>query len=297
MPELPEVETVRRGLAAVVGATVTSVTVLRDSCVRRMPGGAAEFSAALTGRRLRAVARRGKYLWMPLDDDFALSAHLGMSGQFRVYDADVEPHRHTRVRLGLDVAGSERILDFVDQRTFGYLATEAMIDTDDGKPGGEGSPWAVLPASVAHVARDPLDPSFDAAAAARALRRGKRRIKSVLLDQTVISGIGNIYADETLWRAQVHPQRPVDRLAAPDAVRVIEQCQAVMSDALAAGGTSFDALYVNVNGESGYFARHLDVYGAAGEPCQRCGSVIMRDVFGGRSAHWCPRCQRAPRRN
>ncbi len=302
MPELPEVETVRRGLAALVdGATIESVHVLRDSCVRLLPGGAAEFGAAVTGLSFGGVARRGKFLWFPLEGEVALSAHLGMSGQFRVHEAGPgaapAPHPHCRARLHLNLRGRPLTLDFLDQRTFGYLHAEAMRPTADGGPGGEGSALPAVPASVRHIARDVLDPHLDAAAATRLLRRGTRGIKQVLLDQTVVSGAGNIYADEALWRARVHPQRPAHAVTAAQARDLLAALRDVMADALAQGGTSFDALYVNVNGESGYFARDLDAYGRLGQPCARCGSVILRDRIGGRSTHWCARCQRryAPR--
>lgn len=302
MPELPEVETVRRGLSTLVtGARIDAVEVRRDSCVRLLPGGAAEFAAELTGLRLSRLARRGKFLWAEVapraGDDapvLALSAHLGMSGQFRVHDAAVaavpDPHPHCRARLGL--GDPDLTLDFLDQRTFGYLHVEPLMPTPDGGPGGEGTPLPLVPASVAHIGRDALDPALDMAAASRALRRGARGIKQVLLDQTVVSGIGNIYADEALWRARVHPERPAHALTASSARALLVATQDVMRDALDQGGTSFDALYVNVNGESGYFSRSLEAYGRAGEPCSRCGAPLTRASIGGRSTHWCARCQR-----
>ncbi|WP_062521346.1 bifunctional DNA-formamidopyrimidine glycosylase/DNA-(apurinic or apyrimidinic site) lyase [Demequina silvatica] len=303
MPELPEVETVRRGLASLVtGARISAVDIRRDSCVRLLPGGPAEFSAEVTGLTLSRLVRRGKFLWAELapsaGDDaplLALSAHLGMSGQFRVHVDAPEPHHHCRARLTL--ADPALTLDFLDQRTFGYLHVEPLVPTPDGGPGGEGTPLALLPASVAHIGRDALDPGLDEAAAARALRRGTRGVKQVLLDQTVVSGIGNIYADEALWRARVHPERPAQVLTASSARALLDAAREVMGRALDQGGTSFDALYVNVNGESGYFSRSLEAYGRAGEPCGRCGTPLSRATVGGRATHWCARCQRrwAPR--
>jgi formamidopyrimidine-DNA glycosylase len=303
VPELPEVETVRAGLEALVlGATIESVDVRRESCVRLLAGGAAEFAAALTGARIDYVARRGKFLWCGLgrsstDPDEpveALSAHLGMSGQFRVHrGADApEPHSHCRARFTLRKDGETLTLDFLDQRTFGYLHTEGLVPTADKLPGGQGTLSATTPWSVAHIARDALDPHLDLAATSKALRRGTRGIKQVLLDQTVVSGIGNIYADEALWLARLHPSRPANAVTASQARTVLDAAQHVMREALAQGGTSFDALYVNVNGESGYFARSLHAYGRAGEPCDHCGGRITRETMGGRSTHWCPRCQR-----
>lgn len=307
MPELPEVETVRGGLACVVlDATVDSVEVRRDSCVRLMPGGADQFTAMLTGASIVAVARRGKFMWCELRTPGeaadappaeVLSAHLGMSGQFRVHEAGVaaapQPHSHCRVRLGLHRAdGTELTVDFLDQRTFGYLTVEPTVGTSDGHAAGAGTIHDVLPASVAHIGRDALDPWLDTDAALRAMRRGSRGIKQVLLDQTVVSGIGNIYADEALWAARIHPERPARTLTRPMAAGLLGDAQSVMSAALAQGGTSFDALYVNVNGESGYFSRALTAYGRAGEPCHRCATALSRKSIGGRATHWCTRCQR-----
>lgn len=294
MPELPEVESVRRGLAQIAGSRVVSVDIRRDSCVRRQPGGPPEFKAQLTGAVLTAAVRRGKFLWLPLDGGrLALSAHLGMSGQFRVHTDVPDAHPHCRVRLALESPhGDALTLDFIDQRTFGYLDVEPLVTTPDGGAGGEGSALPVVPASVAHIGPDALDPGLSRQRAITAFRRGNRGIKQVLLDQTHVSGIGNIYADEALWRARVNPVTPASALSGRAAGALLDAVQAVMRDALAAGGTSFDALYVNVNGESGYFDRSLDAYGRGGEPCRRCGRPLNRAMIGGRSTHWCSRCQR-----
>ena len=300
MPELPEVETVRRGLEPLVaGAVVEHVEVLRDSCVRRQGGGAGEFAVALAGATFTAAVRRGKFMWLPFESATtadgsarALSAHLGMSGQFRVADGDgAAPHPHCRVRLRLRRDQGPIVLDFLDQRTFGYLTVEKLVPSVDGGAGGHGSPLAALPGSVAHIARDALDPGADVAMTASTLRASRRAIKQVLLDQCVVSGIGNIYADEALWLARVHPTRPAHSLHQEEAVALLQAARDVMTTALAQGGTSFDALYVNVNGESGYFSRSLEAYGRHGGPCSRCGGLLRRDRLGGRSTHWCDTCQ------
>lgn len=310
MPELPEVETVRAGLQSLVaGAVIADVDVRRDSCVRHLPGGKHEFAAAVVGQRIYEIARRGKYMWMalgPADTNSdpgsqppreALSIHLGMSGQFRVHQgpwADAPaPHSHCRARLALRAAhGDQLTADFLDQRTFGYLHAERMVPIADDWPAGAGTRWPLLPASVAHIGRDALDPHLDAERAAASWRRGSRGIKQLLLDQTLVSGIGNIYADEALWAARVHPERPAHSVTYGLAQGLLAAARTVMTSALAQGGTSFDALYVNVNGESGYFSRSLEAYGRGGEPCSRCGSPLRRASIGGRSTHWCARCQR-----
>jgi formamidopyrimidine-DNA glycosylase len=280
VPELPEVETVRRGLVpALVGRTVGSVEVLHPRPVRRHLAGPDDFAAQLVGRTFAEPRRRGKYLWLPLTDGDAILAHLGMSGQFRVDAAAVPDAPNTRVRLRFTDGGPE--LRFVDQRMFGGLSIS---------PGG-----AALPAEIAHIARDPFDPAYDVAAVVARLRTKRTGLKRALLDQTLIAGIGNIYADEALWRARLHYARATDTLPRPAALRVLAAAHDVMADALGQGGTSFDALYVNVNGSSGYFDRSLDAYGQEGRPCPRCGTPIVRDAFMNRSSYRCPRCQRAPR--
>ena len=282
MPELPEVEVVRRGLAQhVVGRRVEAVEVLHPRPVRRHLPGAEDFAAALHGRTLTGARRRGKYLWLPLDSGDALLAHLGMSGQLLVQPAAVPAERHLRVRFAL--AGDPALeLRFVDQRMFGGLSLAR---------GG-----AELPTEVAQIARDPLDPVFDDDAFVRRVRARSSAVKRVLLDQTVVSGLGNIYADEALWQARVHGARPGERLRPVQVRALLEGVRAVMTSALAQGGTSFDALYVNVNGESGYFSRSLEVYGQEGRPCSRCGTAIVRVPFTNRSSFFCPTCQRVPRR-
>ncbi len=303
MPELPEVETVRDGLARhVLGREVLGVEVRRDYSVRRHEGGPEDFVGRLTGRRLVAAVRRGKYLWLLLDDvasGEALLAHLGMSGQLLVRSPgpdDAPDHRHLRIRLHLGPAGAEDpvLLDFVDQRTFGHLSVTDLVPTADGAAGGHGSPLAAVPEPVVHIARDPLDPALDDDALVAALRRRRTQVKRALLDQTLVSGIGNIYADETLWRARLHGARATTSLRRSQGLELLAAVREVLREALAAGGTSFDALYVDVDGAAGYFERSLAVYGRDGERCPRCGEPVVRAAFMNRSSYFCPRCQ--PRR-
>ncbi|GAA4807079.1 bifunctional DNA-formamidopyrimidine glycosylase/DNA-(apurinic or apyrimidinic site) lyase [Actinomycetospora chlora] len=288
MPELPEVEVVRRGLAEhVTGRRVKSVEVLHPRSVRRQAGGAPELGERLSGRVLRAVRRRGKYLWAELGEpdgeaEAALLAHLGMSGQLLVQPGDRPDEKHLRIRLRFDDEGPE--LRFVDQRTFGGLTVTDVTGPD------------ALPVPVAHIGRDPMDPAFDAEAAVGGLRRRRTGVKRALLDQTLVSGIGNIYADESLWRAKLHYERPTATLTRPEGRRLLAAASEVMGEALAAGGTSFDALYVDVNGASGYFDRALAVYGQEDRPCPRCGTPVRRAPFMNRSSYWCPVCQPRPRR-
>jgi formamidopyrimidine-DNA glycosylase len=280
MPELPEVETVRQGLAHwVTGRRIAEVAVLHPRAVRRHLAGGDDFAAALTGRTITDVRRRGKYLWLALDSLDAVVGHLGMSGQMLLLDAAVPPGPHLRVRFTFTDGGPQ--LRFVDQRTFGGLALS---------PGG-----AELPPEIAHIARDPFDPAFDPGSFVDGLRRRRTAVKRALLDQTLISGVGNIYADESLWRAKLHGTRPAAALSRPAARRLLGHVTDVLREALGQGGTSFDALYVNVNGESGYFDRSLAVYGQEGEPCPRCGSPVRREPFMNRSSYSCPRCQPRPR--
>ena len=264
----------------VVGRTVRRVDVAHPRAVRRHLAGAADFAALLRRRTLTAALRRGKYLWLPLDSGDALTAHLGMSGQLLVVPPAKTLEDHLRVRLVFTDGGSE--LRFVDQRTFGGMSVVA---------GG-----AALPSTIAHIARDPLDQDFDDDAFVRALRARRSGVKRALLDQTLMSGIGNIYADEALWRARLHGERPASGLSGPVVRGLLGHIRDVLTEALRAGGTSFDALYVSTEGVSGLFERELMAYGREGEPCRRCGRPIRRQAFMNRSSYSCPRCQPAPRR-
>ena len=354
MPELPEVETVRAGIADhSLSRPVRAVRVVDARSLRRHLPGPAQFEAALTGRALRGAYRRGKYLWLTLSEadgtlaDEALVVHLGMSGQLLVRDEpgeasesdsaseaearaafDAEP-RHLRVALELGPVGAagsaastnrastgQKLL-FVDQRIFGGMflsplvpdvpAAVATNEAAAGEAMSEGGTdfsavpeCFLVPEAVKHIARDPLDEFFDPAAVRRKFLRTSSGIKKVLLDQSVISGVGNIYADEALWRARLHYAKPARSLSAAQTRELLEAVTQVLRESLAAGGTSFDALYVNVLGESGYFERSLNAYGRAGEPCHRCAeagrtSLIVREPFQNRSSYRCPHCQRAPR--
>ncbi|HPF76551.1 MULTISPECIES: bifunctional DNA-formamidopyrimidine glycosylase/DNA-(apurinic or apyrimidinic site) lyase [Phycicoccus] len=288
MPELPEVEVVRRGLADhVAGRRIASVELRGTRVARRHVAGHHHLIGLLTGRVIGRARRRGKYLWLELADaadgpvEDALLLHLGMSGQLLVEVAAAPDEKHLHARFRFDDSGPE--LRFVDQRTFGGLAWSAT--------GADG-----IPLTIAHIAPDPFEPAYDPNAVVRRIKAKDSEIKRVLLDQTVVSGIGNIYADEALWRAQVHGRRMASTLTKPSIARVLGHARDVMTEALGEGGTSFDALYVNVNGASGYFDRSLAAYGQVGRPCRRCGTLIMREHFMNRSSFFCPRCQVAPRR-
>ena len=313
MPELPEVEVVRRGLADhVVDRKIARVEVAHPRSVRRHLEGGDDFAARLTGRAITAARRRGKYLWLELEGAhpdtpnaaFAASepggdavlAHLGMSGQMLVAAAGRPDEKHLRIRVVFDdsahhpssahpSSGTE--LRFVDQRTFGGLSVHPLVPGSDG---------GLLPAPIAHIARDPMDPAFSLDDAVVAIRRRRTELKRALLDQTAVSGIGNIYADEALWRVKLHGARPTEKLTRAQGRAVLTAAADVMDEALAQGGTSFDALYVNVNGASGYFDRSLAAYGQADRPCPRCGTPIRREPFMNRSSFSCPRCQPRPRR-
>ncbi len=316
MPELPEVEVVRRGLARwVVGRTIETVEVLDARSLRRHVEGVEDFRGNTTGADVVDVVRRGKFLWLPLVEpggsgrspEVALMAHLGMSGQLLIEDADAPPEKHLKVRLGLSAARGDdgaalpSELRFVDQRIFGGMFIADLEPTPDGAPGGLGTrSMPLIPRQAAHIARDPLDPAFSREAFHGRLRERRTGLKRAILDQGLISGIGNIYADEALWASRLHYARPTDTMRRPDTERLLQAVTSVMTRALDAGGTSFDSLYVNVNGASGYFARSLEAYGRAGDPCRRCAaegrsSLITRAPFMNRSSYLCPRCQPLPR--
>jgi formamidopyrimidine-DNA glycosylase len=333
VPELPEVEVVRRGLVSWVrGRTITSVDVVDPRSVRRHALGPEDFAGNLEGARVLDVVRRGKFLWMPLTDSregpdgaadpdgadgaagggpaesgparpaVALMAHLGMSGQLLMQEAGAPDEKHLKVRLRLSPAdGMPEQLRFVDQRIFGGLFLTSLVATSDGGPGGLAeTPLPLIAEEAAHIARDPLDPYFSFDGFYRRLRARRTGLKRALLDQGLVSGIGNIYADEALWKARLHYARPTDTLRRADAARLLDAAREVMTDALAAGGTSFDSLYVNVNGDSGYFDRSLNAYGRAGQECKRCAaaglvSLLKREQFMNRSSYTCPVCQPRPR--
>lgn len=282
MPELPEVEVVRRGLEThAVGHPIGQVEVLHPRSVRRHVPGPADFAARLVGAVPVAVRRRGKYLWLCLDTGEMLLVHLGMSGQMLVQPTGKPDEKHLRVRLPLS---REIELRFIDQRTFGHL----MVD----RPGEHEN----VPAVIDHIALDPLDAEFVPEEFVPALRAKRTEIKRALLDQSLLSGVGNIYADEALWRAGLHWSHSTRELSKPQVLELVGHVRDVMVEALEVGGTTFDGLYVDVNGESGYFERGLNAYGRRDEPCARCGAPIIREAFMNRSSFSCPRCQPAPHR-
>lgn len=283
MPELPEVEVVRRGIDRwATRRSIAAAEVLHNRAVRRDSGYAL---GEIVGDSFRCASRRGKYLWLPLkSEQLALVVHLGMSGQVLMQPGSAVDEKHLRVRVRF--TDNQRQMRFVDQRTFGGMYVDDLLPDDLG---------GFLPSSIVHIARDPLDPHFDMRATVRRIRSKRTEIKRALLDQTLVSGIGNIYADEALWRAGIHGQRSTDRLSAQSITSLLGHASEVMQQALAEGGTSFDSLYVNVNGESGYFSRSLAAYGRKGEPCLRCGRPIRREAFMNRSSFSCPNCQRRPR--
>jgi len=285
MPELPEVEVVRRGLAEhVVGRRIKQVEFRGARVVRRHVPGAADLADRVAGAVVQSARRRGKYLWLvlraPDGHEQALLMHLGMSGQLLVEPADAPDEKHLHARFTFADDGPE--LRFVDQRTFGGMSLAEL--REDG-----------IPETVGHIAPDPLEEAWDEAAVIARMRGRDSAVKRALLDQSLISGVGNIYADEALWRAAIHGERLASSLSKPALARLLRHARDVMLEALDQGGTSFDALYVNVNGASGYFDRSLDAYGQEGRPCRRCGAPIRREAFMNRSSSSCPRCQPRPR--
>ena len=313
MPELPEVETVRLGLSEyIVGAKVTSVDIFDARSLKRHLAGPTDFVQTLTGATITGVVRRGKFLWMPLiarrqkQTTLALVGHLGMSGQMLIRDRGAEPDKLTRVTIHLtSVSGQKLEFRFVDQRLFGSLQLDDLVVTKDGGPGGHAPDlasrsgeydwWCKIPASASHIARDPLDPDFDLDKVLGLLKKKNSGIKRVLLDQGVLSGVGNIYADESLWRARIHYDHPANRLSRAKTEDLMAAVRDILAAAVEAGGTSFDEQYKNVNGESGYFEVSLNAYGQTDLPCARCGTPIRRDAWMNRGSHFCPKCQKRPR--
>jgi formamidopyrimidine-DNA glycosylase len=276
MPELPEVETVRRGLQHLVtGYRITEALDLHPRALK--PESIAPL-ATLNGAKITGTNRRGKFMWLTLNRPYVLVAHLGMSGQFLIHQKNLPKATHVRAQFNLKKTMRTQELVFNDQRTFGWLSVEELTNN--------------VPTSVQHIAPDSFDPLFDKAATVKNYLRRNIKIKTALLNQEIMSGVGNIYADETLWRAKVHPEIITSELSAKKIAAIIDYATEVMSEAIEKGGTSFDDLYINVNGESGFFEQLLAAYGQEGEPCPRCGTPIKRITFGARSSHFCPRCQR-----
>ena len=297
MPELPEVETVRAGLAQhLVGARVKNIEVLDARSLKKNLGGVAGFLTELTGSTIQTVVRRGKFLWLPISKNRAMVGHLGMSGQILVRTPDFAPDGQTRVVIEVeDSHGNDLEIRFVDQRLFGGLAIDELVPTSDGGLGGfspEAASGKQIPATVAHIARDLLDPDFNPAAVAERMTKKNSGIKRVLLDQNLLSGIGNIYADESLWFAKLHYDKLASAISKKKHLELIEIAAEVLRKAVAQGGTSFDEQYKNVNGESGYFSQSLHAYGQTGIPCTRCGTPIKREAWANRGSHFCPTCQK-----
>jgi formamidopyrimidine-DNA glycosylase len=299
LPELPEVEVVRAGLEpAITGATVTAARIFDERSLRRHDGPVEDFVDRITGARFEAPRRRGKFVWVPIGPSTssgttesttaidALVIHLGMSGQVLLRQPDAPLDRLTRITIDVThpLHGALRV-DFVDQRIFGSMALDSLVESGD-------VPGDVLPSQVAHIARDPMDPRFDDERFFARLAKRNTGVKRALLDQTLISGVGNIYADEALWASRIHYDQPTGALSRPRAKTLLAEVRLVLGKALAEGGTSFDAQYLNVNGESGYFSHSLNAYGQQGQPCPRCGRMIVREQFMNRGSHFCPWCQR-----
>ncbi|MDH6206985.1 bifunctional DNA-formamidopyrimidine glycosylase/DNA-(apurinic or apyrimidinic site) lyase [Aurantimicrobium minutum] len=285
MPELPEVEVVRAGLEpALVGARIDSVQVFDPRSLKRHDARRGDFVGMLQGATVLSAERRGKFMWFPLDSGDALVTHLGMSGQVLLRDLDAAPDRHLRIQYVIThPEHGQLVVNFVDQRIFGSMAVDELVEQPSG----------LVPSQAAHIALDPLNPFFDDELFITRLRKKSTGVKRALLDQTLISGVGNIYADESLWAAKIHGEKPSDTLSKAKARELLEAVRAILTKALGEGGTSFDEQYVNVNGESGYFSHSLNAYGQQGKPCPRCGTPIRRVTFMNRGSHFCPKCQRA----
>ncbi|MEY4993623.1 MAG: hypothetical protein RIS82_745 [Actinomycetota bacterium] len=307
MPELPEVETVRAGLAtALTNSIITAIDIHDARSLKRHPGGPEDFRATLLGAKILGVVRRGKFLWYPLEisgdskHKLALVGHLGMSGQMLLRTPGFSDDKLTRIVIHVTTEDGEPYeFRFIDQRLFGSLAIDELVETPDGKPGGfsagvaEGTWWQnLIPAQAAHITRDPLDPDFDDVALFQKLGKKQSGIKRVLLDQQTVSGIGNIYADESLWQAKLHYDQPAASIKPAKAKELLGYIREILQKAVAEGGTSFDEQYKNVNGESGYFAVSLNAYGMTGNPCKRCGTPIKRESWMNRGSHFCPKCQK-----
>jgi formamidopyrimidine-DNA glycosylase len=275
MPELPEVETVRRGLAHLLtGFTFGSAQDLHPRVLK--PASLAPL-ASVIGGRIMSINRRGKFLWFELDRDFALVAHLGMSGQFLLTQKNRPKPDHIRAHFVLSRGFNKREVVFNDPRTFGWLSVEQLTNG--------------IPQSALHIAVDPFDVLFDRTAVIAHMKLRKAEIKSVLLNQEIMSGVGNIYADESLWRARIHPETPARDLSIPKIGALVDAATTVLAEAIEASGNTFDALHVNVNGKTGYFKMSLAAYGQENQPCPRCGREIRRVAFTSRSSHFCPKCQ------
>lgn len=284
MPELPEVETVRRGLAgSVSGYTVSQVEIFDKRSLKKNVGSLSSFSRELEGSKLSTFERRGKFLWMPIGEDRCLVTHLGMSGQILVRSPGYSEDKCERIRTTVSKGQKNLEVRFIDQRLFGGMYLDELVNQ---------GVFGTVPQSAKHIALDPLDKNFDIEEVALKISKRSAGIKSLLLNQEILSGIGNIYADETLWLTKTHYLAAGTSLSRKQIQQVIESAQEVLVSAVAQGGTSFDEQYKNVNGESGYFSQSLNAYGQTGLPCPRCRTPIKREAWSNRGSHFCPRCQR-----
>jgi formamidopyrimidine-DNA glycosylase len=284
MPELPEVETVRRGLEeTITGSKVRDVEIFDVRSIRRNFGPESSFKRELVGCRFDRFERRGKFLWMPLDEKTCLVTHLGMSGQVLVRTPGYPPDKCERLRISVERRKKNLEVRFIDQRLFGGMFIDELVEIKSHQ---------AVPKSASHIAPDPLEDQFDLDHVVQVMGKRSASIKSLLLNQEIISGIGNIYADETLWLSRVHYLTPGASLSKAKLTEVIYTTQKVLTQAVEQGGTSFDEQYKNVNGEGGYFSQSLNAYGRTGIPCSRCGTSIRREAWANRGSHFCPRCQR-----
>ncbi len=273
MPELPEVETVRRALERELsGRTVTAVD--GTGVEMRRPLDIASIRTVLPGRRFELPRRRGKFLLLDCAPPGTLLCHLGMSGRLMLVDAAAARLSHTHLVIGLD---DGRDLRVVDPRRFGLVQWL--------EPGAE-----ARDPSLARLGIEPLDPEVERVLPPL-LRARRAPLKALLLDQHLVAGVGNIYAAEALWRAGIHPRRAGSRTSLVRLARLARAVREVLSEAVAEGGTTIRD-YATPDGNFGYFALRLAVYGRRGEPCLRCGTTLRSDVIAQRTTAWCPSCQR-----
>lgn len=284
MPELPEVETVRRGLkSAISGFKVVGVEILDERSLRRNKEPYEAFKEELVGSEFNDFCRRGKFLWFPISSHRCLVAHLGMSGQIIVRGPDYPSDKCERVRLMVSKSQQNLEMRFIDQRLFGGLHMDTIVESSNGEQ---------MPFSARHIALDPLDAKFNAVAVAAIIQKRQAGIKSLLMNQEIVSGIGNIYADEILWLAKVHYSTSGSQLSKKKILEILKISQEILCEAVNKGGTSFDEQYKNVNGESGRYSHLLNAYGQTGLPCKRCKTSIRREAWSNRGSHFCPRCQK-----
>jgi len=278
MPELPEVETVKRTLnELIIGKQIERVQVNLPRIIRR-PEDPALFASMLAGHTFERVERRGKFLRLLLDE-LVLVSHLRMEGRYGVYRSDEPVEKHTHVIFRF-TDGTD--LRYKDVRQFGTM--HLFLPGED-----------LASPPLSKLGLEPLDDSFTTESLRARLQQRKGKIKSLLLNQLYIVGIGNIYADEALFAARIHPERSPDSLSAQEWRRLHEAIVSVLSEAVKHGGSSIKS-YVNGQGEMGMFQQQLSAYGREGQPCHRCGKELRKITVGGRGTHYCPNCQRPQKR-